>query len=557
MKKTVRVNINGIVFNIDDDAYSMLRDYLDAIHSKFLDEEEGTEIIADIEARIAELFQQDLTDSNQVITTIEVDGVIAILGRPEDFDDVESNYEEETKPEQKTTRRRCIFRDPDNRMIGGVSSGIGSYFGIDPIIVRAAFVLGAAFFGTTIFLYFLFWIAIPEAKNSAQKLEMKGEPVNLSNIEKTIKEELNTVKQNFDKFRAEKQYRGIRHRISQIISFFLNALTKFLKGIVKFFGVIFLFVGIVALAGIIGTLFFSSSIFSPISWTGNELYIYESLKMFSSTYSTMGLIGIFLLVTIPILGLIYISLKMIFKIRTKNKLISLIGIGLWVVGLIFSAIFGLSIAKNFQEESDDKKTYEIQAFQSDTLYLETTTTKIKHRFFRSKTFAMAKNNKNEIELYISPRIRISQSKNDKMEISVRTTAHGATEEKANKFASNVRYDWSQVDSLLSVNAYYGIPKNQPWTPMEITIEIKIPVGKSIYFGKKLKYLLWDVDNIQDIWDRRMVQKMWIMTPSGLCLTDEYVKNPEKYNMPKSFVEKETDPKDLQKLDELEEVLDSL
>jgi phage shock protein PspC (stress-responsive transcriptional regulator) len=199
MKKTLSINLSGMVFDIDDDAYRELQIYLTQIESHFADAEESKEILADIEARIAELFKEKVNGSKQVIIIEDVEEVIKILGRPEEIGESVDSSEESKRDRFGPSGYRRIYRDPDNRILGGVCSGMGAYFHIDPIIIRIIFVIGTLIgIGTGLIIYLILWIVIPEAKTTVQKLEMKGEPVNISNIGKSVKEEFNRVRKNMN-----------------------------------------------------------------------------------------------------------------------------------------------------------------------------------------------------------------------------------------------------------------------------------------------------------------------------------------------------------------------
>ena len=195
MKRTLSINLSGSVFNIDDDAYNLLKKYLDLIESHFADEKEGREIISDIESRIAELFKERITDYKQVIVIKDVEEIIEIMGQPEEIGDPMDASGTGGREKFGPSRYRRIYRDPDNRILGGVCGGMGAYWHIDPLIIRIIFAVASLIFLSGVLIYLILWIVIPEAKTTAQKLEMRGEPVNISNIGKAVKEEF----QNFKK----------------------------------------------------------------------------------------------------------------------------------------------------------------------------------------------------------------------------------------------------------------------------------------------------------------------------------------------------------------------
>jgi phage shock protein PspC (stress-responsive transcriptional regulator) len=200
MKKTFSVNLGNRVFSIDDDAYIRLKEYLDRIESYFSDEKEREDIINDIELRISELFTERLGLNKQVITLRDVEEVIAIMGDPKEISGTEGqagDYKSHDSHQRRTGSRR-IYRDPDDRMIGGVCGGLAAYLGIDPVIVRILFIL-FLIFGIGFLVYIILWIVVPEAKTTAQKLEMRGDTVNASNIGNFVKEEFDSVKKSFSR----------------------------------------------------------------------------------------------------------------------------------------------------------------------------------------------------------------------------------------------------------------------------------------------------------------------------------------------------------------------
>jgi phage shock protein PspC (stress-responsive transcriptional regulator) len=198
MKKTLSINLSGSVFNIDDDAYQLLKDYLNLIERHFRNEQESKEIISDIEARIAELFKERINDFKQVITFPDVEEVIEIMGQPEEFIDPGDSQQYQRKEKFGPSGYRRMYRDPDNRLMGGVCSGMAAYWGTDPLIIRIIFIVATLIFLSGAVIYVILWVVLPEAKTTAQKLEMRGEPVNISNIGKAVKEEFEKIKEKMN-----------------------------------------------------------------------------------------------------------------------------------------------------------------------------------------------------------------------------------------------------------------------------------------------------------------------------------------------------------------------
>jgi phage shock protein PspC (stress-responsive transcriptional regulator) len=201
MKKTFTINLSGSIFHIEEDAYEVLQKYLVSVKNYFGTSEEGKEITSDIEARIAEIFS-DKSICNQNVVTLEcVNEVIEIMGDPQNF--TEEEGDEEPLPGQ-TKRKKRLYRDPEEKVLSGVCGGLAAYFNMDPVVVRIIFVvLAFVTTGAAVLAYLILWIAVPNAVTTAQRLEMRGKAVTVKNIENFIKEEVNSVKESYHKFRKK------------------------------------------------------------------------------------------------------------------------------------------------------------------------------------------------------------------------------------------------------------------------------------------------------------------------------------------------------------------
>lgn len=199
MTQTISINLGGLLFHIDDEAFKILENYLDAIHRQFKNDTEKNDIIADIEARLAELLVERIDRKKDLVSVNDVNAIITIMGEPHNFVD-----DEEPQPKAKRVKQRGskasrrMYRDTDNRILGGVCSGLGAYFSIDPWIFRTIFIVLSFFGFVGIIIYFILWITIPEAITTAQKLEMHGKPINIENIKRTVKQEFDNVKRRMN-----------------------------------------------------------------------------------------------------------------------------------------------------------------------------------------------------------------------------------------------------------------------------------------------------------------------------------------------------------------------
>lgn len=184
MKKNISINISGIIFHIEEDGYDSLRKYLDSINSYFGSFEDSSEILADIESRIAEIFLSKLNEGKQVITLEDVSGLKATMGNVSDFKAAEEQEASSEQPKaekssyQKTSSspnpHKKLFRDANRKILGGVCAGFGHYFNIDPVWPRVLFallVLGS--YGGLILAYIIMWIVIPESQELTDESGIK------------------------------------------------------------------------------------------------------------------------------------------------------------------------------------------------------------------------------------------------------------------------------------------------------------------------------------------------------------------------------------------------
>lgn len=213
MQKTLTVNISGVSFFIDEDAHRKLNVYIQHLENWFKPKDGGDEIIADIESRLAEIFAQKIKPETGVITLAMVEEAIAVMGQPEEFEQPTSS-----KTSSKTSSindnsipraSRKLYRDVDNRILGGVCSGLAAYLNLDPVLVRviiALIAMGSA--GSGVVIYIVLWAVLPPALTTSQKLEMRGENVTIQNIEKTIRDEFEEVKKGFTKMKDSDSYKN-------------------------------------------------------------------------------------------------------------------------------------------------------------------------------------------------------------------------------------------------------------------------------------------------------------------------------------------------------------
>lgn len=513
MKKTFTIDISGIIFHIDDDGYNKLQNYLSALNSRFSNTDEGKEIIADIELRIAEIFQERISGSKQVVTLTDVEEMIKIMGEPEDFPDEDL---EDKQPGEKFRVRtgKRIYRDPDNRILGGVCGGLGAYFGIDPIIFRIIFILLFIPFTSGMWIYLILWLIVPEAKTTAQKLEMKGEPVNVSNIERSIKDEFENVKENLKNIRKSERYKNAQSGLDRIIHLLISILHFMFKFIVAIIGIVFIIVGLGLLIGFAGSFIFEN-------WGFSGMNIHSGLNLFADPSNiTLGIIGLALVAGIPILSLIYVGLKIIFSIKANHKIIGITAFVFWIMGLFFLAFTAFNESENFRTYNRSVESVRLDDFPSDTLYLEVSANghyydEDYYTYWSDDLMIVAEDDKYKI--YGEVDFDIVKNKTNNIEIKTIRKARGYNKKKAGQNAVNINYRWKQKDSLLILDPYFSIPDGEKWRNQDMDIILKIPVGKVVYMHRNMNRIITDIDNMNNMWDYEMPEKKWIMKPDGLTL----------------------------------------
>ena len=321
MKKTYNINLNGQVFCIDDDACLKLQSYIDTLESHYLKEEDGREIMADIESRIAELLKEALGKGyKQVVTMEDIDQIIRIMGSPDVI--IDEDTDKSTEP-----IKRKLYRDTDESVLGGVASGIAAYFDISVVWIRIAFVLLAFFYGVTILVYIILWIATPAAVTARQKMEMKGEKINVSNIEKNIRDTYDDLKKNSG---IQKFFTGIENGAKTCFQKLNTILGKCLKIVFSVLSVVGLLAGTFLFILVFWCLLY------PESVTNFSIYHILCSSISSELLLTLKII-LLLTLNIPLLLIIYISARYLFQFNW-NKIFLLTAIGSQVSSSRYSKV---------------------------------------------------------------------------------------------------------------------------------------------------------------------------------------------------------------------------
>ncbi len=515
MNKTITVNIGGMNFHLDENAYEKFLAYLDSIRRSLGNTDGRDEIMQDVEARIAEMLAALIKEPNQVITLQDVEPVMATMGKPEDFSAGDTTGASSGQAyENSAGADRKLFRDPDDKVLGGVCSGVGAYFNIDTVWIRLLFAFLFFGLGTGLLFYIILWIAIPEAKSSADKLRMRGRPVNLSNIEKNVKEEMEQLKVRAERY-AEYGRKNAGSVFRNIFQGIADVIQLILKVVVKLFAVFFLFIGLVValalFAGLFGIVFHIPGVSFPLllqsSFTGTGAFIW-------------AMAGLALTIGIPFLLLAWAGAKLLFNLKV-SRMVGFSVLGLWLVGIALLVFLGLDALKEFKVEESVRKELIISATSGKTLVLATTNDGDLEKKYGDQQDEPDWDLSLVNDRLVSNKVKLDivKSPDGQFRLIELFFAKGSDASAARNNATQLNYSLLVQDSVLELSPTFSMDKLAKYRNQRVQLILQVPVGETIFISESMDQLLYDVENAQNIYDHDMVNRYWKMTPDGLSCLD--------------------------------------
>ena len=533
MNKTIIINIGGTIFHIEEDAYEILKNYMTEVKRSLNSNEDSFEIVTDIENRFAELFSQFLKDQNkQVIVSEDVSTVIKQMGNPSDF-----NAQEEKEGSKASTvgeqplsdpnlESRRLFRDPDDKIIGGVCSGISHYFNIDPVWVRLA--LGFLFFlgGIGLIPYIIFWIAVPVAKTRAERISMKGGIVNFDSIRQSVGKDIKDIAGKANNWRKDNINTATSSRIKGFFEEVFDLLGKLILGIFKLagviFGILFLFIGGITL------LSFFIAMIVVLTQLHNPVLINSPLGIIP----TGDRLGVwfcgFVIILVPFLFIVIGGIKILYKNTKPNLRVIQSLLVIWFIAIGFGTYYFSKISEQFSHKmfaSQDvpiknnlKMTYRLNFDES--LFFDSNENKAinplhitnggEHRFH----FKFG----GDYEYDFPNRVSLSIEKSDsgKAYIHERFTAFGATRAEAVNNASRSVYPLIQSDSTIRISNHFSIPEKDGFKFQDARITLFLPLGTLIWINKETQEMVDDLPYSEEDYNYDGKSKdAFIMTDKGL------------------------------------------
>lgn len=525
MKKTVNINLAGTFFHIDEDAFAKLSRYLEAVKKSISDPVGGDEIIQDIEARIAELFSEKLEINTQVISTRELDAIIEIMGQPEDYimdeDATQTNSATGNQTKGETTSNKQLFRDSDNKFIAGVCSGLSHYLGIEVIWVRLFWIfLSFVTTGFGVIAYLLFWILVPGAQTTSEKLKMTGEPINISNIEKKFNEGYQKVSQNIKNVDYDKYGEKIKKGSATFFDSLGAILSTVFKIGIKLFGLLIVIAGLLGLISIlIGmTVFGTFGIYD----TGAGMDIYQLVDTTNTPIWIVTLI-ITLIAGIPLLILFILGLKIMFpNIRSIGTPVKITLTILWITAISILVTLGARQAIDRAFENN---------FSTQTPLTINMQTPLKLSMYNNEKYSFEAYRRSGLEikpdangnkvLYSSDIRLIVRSTDEKVgKIVLNKIASGKDykQAKARAQAIDFKYNFNKNTNELILDGYFLTDITNKYRDQQIEVILYLPVNTKLIAATNTRSFHKNEPIYRDILILGDEEKTLLITPEGTqCL----------------------------------------
>ena len=598
MKKVININFQGRVIPIEESAFEMLKVYTDSLRRCFANEEGRDEIINDIESRIAELFGEALKKGSVCITDSQVNTIIDNMGRPEELNQDEPGMNTGANSQNQSTsadtaqtlppNRDKLFRDNNDKILGGVCGGLAHYLKVDPAIIRVAFALATIGWGTGVILYILLWIIlpsrsltgvpsnkrlyrnpdekviagvasgiasyfdiavwiprlifalplvsgilssffnhyfhwlhnnesfsrivfssfggtllviyavlwaiIPEAKSATEKLEMRGEKVDLNSIKNTIQEDLQGFKARAEKWgkdvseKAQQMGEEVTQTVKETSAHVVNetrplaqsGISRLANAIGILFKAFFMFIGgviaLALLAALVAILFAGASVF-PL----------KDFVLDSVTQQILAWLFLLLFLGTPIIAFITAFIRRLMGVKSRNNYLGYMFSGLWVIGLVSGVFLLAGISKHFEVKARERQEYVIAQPTSGKMLVTVADSEISTTTISSgiKVSGLLRIDGDSVQLS-NISVHVEKSNDSLYHVTGTRLSNGKDGEEARKNLVNIQYGFTQKDSVLQLNRGIHLPPNAKFRNQQLVLTIQVPVGKKIQIDRSVR-----------------------------------------------------------------------
>ncbi|WP_026966840.1 PspC domain-containing protein [Algoriphagus terrigena] len=608
MKKTISINISGILFHIEEDGYDILRKYLDAINRHFSSYKENHEIISDIENRIAEIFLSNLKNNKQVISADNVDKLIEKMGTIADFTAVEEDKDdailEESEPKQEDfykyvappgaetggykklkrlenkkilggvcagianyfsvdplwtrliailllfsgnlnmhhfgfldifpfdnfrfnlsfgffaivayivlwiilpvsyemmedTKIKKLFRNPDDKVLGGVSSGLGAYFGVEVVYVRLAFVLLAFAGGSGILIYLILWIITPVASSITERIKMKGGEITLDSIDSTIKESINPIPQAPESPTRKILMAPFRilGKVIDAIGSALGPLGKFIANVIRvIFGLIIFFIG---LSLTITPLIALAAYFGVTDADYRVLMDNFPVELFTDMVPVWLVVSSIGLVIIPGIIILLLGLSVLAQKNLIGSRFGLVALGLWLLCVGISIFQIPKIVAQFKEENWHKTEAALPVTPG--------------------TLILTLNNLEDEPTFNHVNLRIEGTADTTVTLKEDYFSRGRTKAEALANAQKFKYSYAVTDSVVTFNEGFDISSVDQFRDQKVNLTLQVPYDRPFIMERSLLDILRNTIYANGYRSNDVSSgAVWVFNPGGLiCLT---------------------------------------
>ena len=484
MNKTVNINLGGMFFHIDEEAYQKLTRYFDAIKRSLTNSSGQDEIIKDIEMRISELLTEKQKSDKHVVSLKDVDEVIAVMGQPEDYriDDEETGN---STPNFSFSKTKKLYRDTENGMIGGVLAGLGHYFGVDKVWLRVFLLIMIFAWGTGFLAYIILWIVMPAATTTTEKLEMTGEPVTISNIEKKVREEFENVSEKFKNANYDEMGNRVKTGAEKIGSSFGNFIIAVLRVFSKFLGIVLILGGLTVLFFLlVGIFTLGSGVFIDFPWTS----FVETGNLTDYPTWTFGLI-MFFAVGIPFFFLSLLGFKLLSpNLRSIGNIAKYTLLAIWLIAVSLAIAIGIKQASAFAVDGRVVQKQNISLNPADTLLI-----KFKHNDYFAKNIDDNSNFKitidstgNNVIYSNNVSFKIAQTDTQSAYIQIEKEAKGKTLFEAKQRAEKIKYAYKIIGNQLVFDNYLLTDLKEKFRDQDIEITLFLPLGTLLKMDESVR-----------------------------------------------------------------------
>lgn len=497
MNRIITINLGGYALSIEEDAYDLLRAYLNKLQNHFGSDAQGREILDDIEARMAEMFHEKLKSGGSFIRMEDVKEACLAMGEPSDMESGDINA---SSLDDNSEIPHRLFRDPENGIIGGVCSGLSAYFEMDVVLVRFIWIVFFFAGGIGFLPYLLMWLIVPKAQSKADRLAMQGKSPNLRNFQDAFMEEANRVSENIRRESKKGHWEEMARSLAKIFGTVFLTILKFLAGL---FGIALLIGGIALLFGLSFGKIFTDIHVLPLSQIPGLLGL--------GSWTPVLQVSVILLILIPLISaLVFISNYVLGTQALPGAIKKSLGI-LWTLSFLSSAGLLVYAAMLFSEQGESLQKLPITRI-SDTLILE------------ADVFELSKKqlslNKQNVKL------SILNSTENSAELWVRKSSRGFSREQALKSSERIPELHQIKKGKIILPIRFPISNDEPYRAQEIEYTLRIPAGTYVRLHSNTRDMIEHIDNLNQRWGKDLSGHLLFMSKKGLECVDCELSDPE-------------------------------